>query len=106
MLLCLFLDVFKMGSEKKLRLGHVCGEDAVCLREILNVDGISVEDLTKRVVKTFLIQRTVQDKARQSRTAQDKARLEKTVQDKARQSRTASDSARQIADEVKRLLFP
>jgi len=54
-----------MSSPKKLRLGHVEGEDAVRLREIMNVEGISVEDMTRRVVKTYIEQKTAQDEAQQ-----------------------------------------
>ena len=54
-----------MDQIKKLRLGHVDGEDAVRLRETMNVEGISVEDMTRRVVKSYLSQKTAQDKARQ-----------------------------------------
>ncbi len=54
-----------MGSSNKLRLGHVEGEDAVRLRETMNVEGISVEDMTRRVVKSYLSQQTALDEARQ-----------------------------------------
>ena len=55
-----------MESKKKLRLGHVEGEDAACLRETMNVEGISVEDMTRRVVKSYLSQKTAQDKERRT----------------------------------------
>lgn len=68
-----------MGSPKKLRLGHVDGEDAVRLRETMNVEGISVEDMTKRVVSGYLSQQTAQDKARHEADTLIKILPDKTV---------------------------
>lgn len=48
--------------EKQLRLGHVKGEDAKRLRETMNVEGISVEDMTRRVVKSYLDQKEAQER--------------------------------------------
>jgi len=56
------LDMGIMVSEKKLRLGHVLDEDAARLREIMNVEGISVEDMTRRVVRLYLSEKTARDR--------------------------------------------
>lgn len=53
-----------MESDKKIRLGHVEGEDAARLRETLNVEGMSLEEFTRRAVKLYLDQKDAQDKAR------------------------------------------
>jgi len=54
-----------LDQVKQLRLGHVGAEDAVRLREIMNVEGISVEDLTRRVVRGFFLHLEDEDRARQ-----------------------------------------
>lgn len=59
------LDTTGMESEKKIRLGHVEGETAARLRETLNVEGMSLEEFTRRAVESYLSQKTAQDKARQ-----------------------------------------
>ena len=41
-------------SDRKLRLGHVEGDVAARLRETLAVQGVSIEDFTKQVVKEHL----------------------------------------------------